>query len=107
MDKYREKMEAMMKMSPEEMKKAMENLKSLCICPTCPTHNACAKKAGEMVFCVTGKSFMCISYEKGCECPKCPVTAELGLHYTNFCTRGEEKAQRFEHTVWGSSLVKK
>jgi hypothetical protein len=107
MDTFREKQEAMMKMSSEEKMKAIANLKSMCICPSCPTYTDCAKKAGENLFCTLGNSFMCISFEKGCECPKCPVTSEMGLHYSNFCTRGSEKAQRFERTIWGSTMMKK
>lgn len=106
MDKFRETMEALSKMPQEEKGKTLDKLRSMCTCPNCPTYNNCAKKADEKMFCYFGKSFMCISYEKGCICPTCPVTPEVGLHYTNFCTRGDEKAQRYEHTVWGTSMLK-
>ncbi len=107
MDTFREKMEAMSKMSSQDQMKAIEGLKSQCICPTCPTYNDCAKNANEKLFCALGNSFMCISFEKTCICPTCPVASDLGLHYKSFCTRGAEKAQRYEHTVWGSTMVKK
>jgi hypothetical protein len=107
MDTFREKMEAMAKMSSQDRMKAVEDLKAQCICPTCPTYNNCAKNANEKLFCTLGNSFMCISFEKTCICPTCPVASDMGLHYKNFCTRGSEKAQRFEHTVWGSTMVKK
>jgi hypothetical protein len=104
MTKFKEKMEAMKKMSDEERAAAVENLKSMCICPTCPSYNECAKKANEKLFCWTGKSFMCINFENGCVCPQCPVATELGLNNTFFCNRGAEKAQRYEHTIWGAEM---
>jgi hypothetical protein len=106
MDKFEEKMKAMMEMPPEERAKAVENLKARCPCPTCSSYNDCAKNAAETLFCSTGKSFMCISDEKGCICPKCPIYEEMGLKYTFFCTRGAEKAQRYEHTLWGATIAK-
>jgi hypothetical protein len=106
MDTFEQKMEAMMKMPPDEQAKMVENLRSRCQCPGCPSYNDCAKNAGESLFCSTGKSFMCISNEAGCVCPTCPVAADMGLKYNYFCTRGAEKALRYEHTVWGASLVK-
>jgi hypothetical protein len=102
MTKFKEKMEAMQKMSDEERAAAVEHLKSMCICATCPSYNECAKNANESLFCATGKSFMCINFEEGCLCPQCPVTEEMGLRNTLFCTRGSEKAQRYEHTIWGA-----
>jgi len=104
MTKFKEKMEAMKKMSDEERAAAVENLKSMCICPTCPTHTECAKNANENLFCMMGKSFMCINFEKECLCPQCPVRGELGLNNMFFCTRGSEKAQRYEHTIWGAEM---
>ena len=64
-----------------------------------------AKNAKEMLFCWNGKSFMCISFEKKCLCPTCPVTGDLGLKKQSFCTRGSEKAQRYEHTLWGTKVI--
>ena len=104
MTKFKEKLEGIKKMSDEERAAAVENLKSMCICPTCPSYTECAKDASEKLFCWTGKSFMCIAFEKGCLCPQCPVAAELGLNNTSFCTRGSEKAQRYEHTIWGAEM---
>ncbi|HDR73021.1 MAG TPA: DUF2769 domain-containing protein [Methanoculleus sp.] len=104
MTKFKETMEKMKQMSDEERAAAVENLRSMCICPTCPTYNECAKKKDELLFCATGKSFMCIHFEKECLCPGCPVTRELGLNNMYFCTRGSEKAQRYEHTIWGAEM---
>jgi len=103
MDKFEEMMSAMRKMKPDEMAKAAEKYKAMCICPTCPTHTRCAKNAKETFFCITGKSFMCISEEKGC--PTCPVTPEFGLKHKFYCTRGAEKALRYEHALWGTKMV--
>jgi len=105
MDKYEEILNAMKKMSPAEMATAVEKYRGMCTCPSCPSYNRCAKNAKEMLFCATGKSFMCISDEKGCICPTCPVTPEFGLKNKFFCTRGAEKAQRYEHALWGTKMV--
>ncbi|WP_067047442.1 DUF2769 domain-containing protein [Methanofollis ethanolicus] len=69
MDTFEEKVQAMKNMAPEDVQAAVEKLKSMCICPTCP------------------------------------VARDMGLKYTFFCTRGAEKAQRYEHTVWGTKMV--
>ena len=102
MDKFEQMMQAVKGISPAEMAKGAEKYKAVC---TCPTYNTCAKNAKELLFCATGKSFMCISEEKGCICPNCPVTPEWGLNHKFFCTRGAEKAQRFEHAIWGTKMV--
>jgi hypothetical protein len=106
MDTFDTQMQALAKMSKEDQAKTIGELMGMCICPTCPTYNSCAKNAKEGLFCALGKSFMCISEEKGCNCPTCPVKGKMGLKYMSFCTRGQEQAQRYEHTVWGSSLVR-
>lgn len=105
MDKFEQAVQAMAKMPPGELMKAMEENNRLCTCPSCPTYNNCAKKGKELMFCATGKSFMCISEDKGCICPTCPITGTLGLKYKSYCTKGSEKAQRYEHTIWGSKII--
>jgi hypothetical protein len=92
-------------MSPQEQAKWVETTGALCICPGCPTYTNCAKNGKEKFYCWNGRSFMCINAEKGCNCPTCPVTKAAGLKNTNYCTRGSEKAQRYEHTVWGAKIV--
>lgn len=92
-------------MTPADQAKWVESTKALCICPGCPTYTNCAKNNKELLFCWHGKSFMCIDKEKGCLCPTCPVTKVAGLKNTNFCTRGGEKAQRYEHALWGTKSV--
>ena len=104
MDKFEQMVQMWQKMSPEEQRKGLEMEKGKCICPKCPTYTNCAKNAKELLFCATGKSFMCISEEKGCNCPTCPVTPEYGMKYQKFCLRGSEMAQRYEKTIWGTSL---
>ena len=47
---------------------------------------------------------MCISDDKGCICPDCPVGKSVGLKYQKFCLKGSEMAQRYENTLWGTSL---
>jgi hypothetical protein len=104
MDKFEEMMQTVKKMSPAEMTKEMEKYKDVCICPKCPTHNKCAKNANEILFCLVGKSFMCISEDKGCNCPTCPAKAEFGLKHKSFCMKGAEKAQRYESALWGTKI---
>ncbi len=105
MDKFEEMIKAMKGMSQAEMAAAVEKFSGMCTCPGCPTYTSCAKKAKELLFCATGKSFMCITFEKECICPSCPVTPEFGLKHTLFCLKGSEKAQRYEHTIWGTKMV--
>jgi hypothetical protein len=52
-----------------------------------------------LLYCIAGKSMLCISEDAGCTCRKCPVTQELGLRYHDFCLKGAEAAQRYEHEV--------
>ncbi|NYT04845.1 MAG: DUF2769 domain-containing protein [Methanomicrobiales archaeon] len=105
MDLFEEKMKALKDMAPENQMQVVGKLKERCPCPTCPSYTGCAKNAGETLFCTTGKSFMCISEEKGCSCPTCPIAKEMGLKYQFFCTRGSEKAQRYENTIWGTKMI--
>jgi len=104
MDTFEKTMESISKKSKKEQADLIADFKSKCLCPTCPTYNNCASKAGEKLFCVTGKSFMCISEDKGCFCPQCPIGKEVGLKHQKFCLKGSEMAQRYENTLWGTSL---
>jgi hypothetical protein len=105
MDTFEQMLKNVKGMSLKEMAVAEEKLRGMCRCPGCPTHNACAKNAKELLFCIVGKSFMCISEDKGCICPSCPVAAEFGLKNTFFCLKGAEKSQRYEHALWGTRRV--
>ncbi len=67
----------------EKMAYVMEN----CICPDCPSWIPEATEKGEGGYCATGAS-ECIVLEAGCICGTCPVTAEMGLEWGYYCTRG-------------------
>jgi hypothetical protein len=64
MDKFEQMVQMWQKKTPEEQKKGLEMEKGKCICPNCPTYTTCAKNAKELLFCATGKSFMCIVEDK-------------------------------------------
>jgi hypothetical protein len=105
MDKFEQTMKEMAKMPPVERERAIGAEKNKCICSTCPTFTGCAKNAGEIFYCANGNSFMCISADKGCICPTCPVMSDLGLKYKSYCLKGSEKALRYENTLWGTRRV--
>lgn len=67
----------------EKMAYVMEN----CICPQCPSWIPEASENGEGGYCATGMS-QCNIQEVGCICSTCPVTAEMGLEWGYYCTRG-------------------
>lgn len=106
MDTFEQTMESISKKTKKEQADLIAGLKSKCPCAPCPSYNVCAVNAGEKLFCINGKSFMCISDDKGCSCPQCPVGKEVGLKHQKFCLRGSEMAQRYESTLWGTSLNK-
>jgi hypothetical protein len=105
MDTFDTTMKELKKLSANEQEKIINEKKEQCICPTCPTFTSCSLKEEEKFFCGTGKSFMCISSEKKCICQNCQVKKDLGLKNIFYCTRGDEKGQRYEHSIWGSTLV--
>jgi hypothetical protein len=74
---------------------AISSMKKVCTCPRCPTHTACAKNAQENLFCIMGRSFHCISDNKGCLCPVCPLYPQLGLSADTYCLRGAEPSVRY------------
>ena len=96
MDKFEEKMNELNQMSEENKTSSLNQMKTDCICPICPTYSECAKKSDELLFCVTGKSESCITKERGCMCPTCPFAQEygIGIKYNFYCTRGTELEQR-------------
>lgn len=105
MDKFTTMVKEMKSLPLEEQEKLIEEKKQSCICPSCPSYNKCAIVEREKLFCMIGRSFMCISYEEGCNCPTCPIAKDLGLEYKYYCTRGDEKGQRYENVAWGSTMV--
>jgi hypothetical protein len=74
--------------------KAPDENRKKCICDPCPTYNECMRAAGELLFCVTGKSPDCTFEKKGCVCPTCPVHQSLGLKKAYYCIRGAEGEQK-------------
>lgn len=64
-----------------------------CICGPCPSYTECMRAAGELLFCVTGRSPDCIFEKKGCICPTCPVWTALGLKKAYYCIKGTEEQQ--------------
>ena len=81
----------------------MAGYRDMCICPVCPNHNTCAMSRHEWFYCFTGKSFLCIDFERTCSALM-SCCQETGLKHEFFCTRGAETAQRYEHTLWGTTI---
>lgn len=87
---FEQTMEAMVKMSPDEMKEKLAEMTKMCICGNCPSYKGTGEK--KLLFCATGKSAI-IKEEKGCVCPTCPVTQNVGLRWIYYCTKGSGKEQ--------------
>jgi hypothetical protein len=83
---------------------AQARYSNMCVCPVCLNHNTCAMSKHEWFYCFTGKSFLCIDFERTCICKTCPVALETGLTHDFFCTRGAETAQRYQHALWGTKI---
>lgn len=78
-------------MNPEEMEQKKQKVLEMCICSRCPSWTECGEKGG-FCFPTIGKS-SCITDEKGCICPACPVADEMSLKNDYYCTKGSEKDQ--------------
>ncbi len=87
---FEQAMEAMGKMSPEDMNTRIAELTKICICGKCPSYKGTGEK--RLLFCATGKSEL-IQKEKGCMCPTCPVTEMIGLRWIYYCMKGSGKEQ--------------
>ncbi|NLT37697.1 MAG: DUF2769 domain-containing protein [Methanomassiliicoccus sp.] len=76
----------------EDRERAIEALRSECMCPGCPIYNKCAEEAGELLYCFLGRSQGCITSEDlGCVClMDCPVANRAGLDNLFYCTKGTE-----------------
>ena len=96
MDALEKTLESLSKMKPAEAKTKMKELKEACDCPTCPSYNRCSKVDEELLFCFAGKS-SCITDDKGCLCPSCPITHMQGLKHQYYCLRGSEMQMRNKH----------
>jgi hypothetical protein len=99
MDMFEQWLENSWMRNAHEKKAIMEEKRLVCTCPACPSYNRCAGESKELVYCISGKSPLCITKDLGCSCRKCPVTPMLGLKYHDFCFKGSEAAQRYEHEV--------
>ncbi|HOB18070.1 MAG TPA: DUF2769 domain-containing protein [Candidatus Methanoculleus thermohydrogenotrophicum] len=97
MDTFERLVQRMMQMPLAERINTLRAERAKCICTNCPTFTECAKNLEQGFFCFTGMSIICISHEVRCLCPTCPVPLETGLLHTAFyCTRGDEKARRYD-----------
>jgi hypothetical protein len=65
-----------------------------CVCPGCPTYGECSKGTNEAIYCLVGKSRKCEMEEISCICPDCPLTKDLELKFTYYCTLGSERQLR-------------
>ena len=63
-----------------------ENL-AKCLCPNCPSFNACMSEKSEALFCARGAT-ACEFAKKGCICGACPIVKENNLDRGYFCTTG-------------------
>ena len=111
---YFELMLQTLHLTAEERELIVEKRKKQCICNMCPTYKACALKEGaeegpaegksewalkgECAFCTLGKS-ECIEDEVECLCSTCPLSREMGLRYSYYCTRGSETQQKIRDVI--------
>jgi len=86
----RTSMSKMEGLSEEEFDRWMMSKMDVCQCLDCSTHNECAKRSGERLFCVAARSPMCIEKRLGCLCEECPVFQELGMKQGYHCLTGPE-----------------
>ncbi len=86
-------------LTPEEREMVIERRKTRCICDICPTYRLCAGEEGEeRAFCTVGLS-ACIDTEDECLCSTCPLSREMGLRYSFYCTRGSENQQHIRDII--------
>lgn len=114
---YFELMLKTLHLTPDERGLIIEKRKKQCVCNICPTYRACAVKGetkisgggpaegesewvlpGESAFCTLGKS-TCIEGEVECLCSTCPLSREMGLKYSFYCTRGSETQQKIRDVI--------
>ncbi|KAF1078588.1 DUF2769 domain-containing protein [Methanogenium sp. MK-MG] len=98
---YFEMMLRSLNLTPEEREMVVEKRKEQCICDLCPTFEACGGKTEEneaFAFCTLGAS-ACIEEEVECLCSTCPLSREMGLAYSFYCTRGSETQQKIRDVI--------
>ncbi|UCH02980.1 MAG: DUF2769 domain-containing protein [Candidatus Bathyarchaeota archaeon] len=94
MDRWKERMYRVMRMSAAERRKLMSNpvlAKTICNCTYRPTYENSDET--ELLFCVLGRSPN-IGKERGCVCVLSPVAAFKKLIYFYHCIRGKEDVQK-------------
>lgn len=77
----------------EDQDRIVEKYRGACICGACPTYNECMRADEQLLFCVIGRAEHCTFDKKGCICPNCPVTKDLGWKKAYYCVKGSEKDQ--------------
>jgi len=98
---YFEMMLRSLNLTAEEREMVVEKRKEQCICDLCPTYQACkGKKEGDegFAFCTLGAGG-CIDTEVECLCSTCPLSREMGLAYSFYCTRGSETQQKIRDVI--------
>jgi len=63
----------------------VQDLTLRCICAQCPSYDPALETA--LLFCVHGKSQV-LTLDRGCTCLDCPVAAEHGLTWKDYCFKG-------------------
>ena len=76
-----------MEMSENDRNIAIGSYKGSCILPNMCNIQSRGVDTNEKLFYVTGKSGVCITEPKGCECPMCPLTQsiDVGVVYHTYC----------------------
>ena len=101
---YFELMLRSLNLTSEEREMVVEKRKEQCICDICPTFKECKRKMGEtggpegFAFCTLGAS-ACIEAEVECLCSTCPLSREMGLAFSFYCTRGSETQQKIRDVI--------
>lgn len=82
--------EELTKMSGNERKKVITDLRNECICHACPTYNTCTRQSEELLYCMVGSSD-CPIHERKCICPQnCPVYEKYGFNSSFYCSKNKD-----------------
>ncbi|WFN34537.1 DUF2769 domain-containing protein [Methanogenium sp. S4BF] len=98
---YFEMMLRSLNLTSEEREMIVEKRKEQCICDMCPTFQTCGGETEGnegFAFCTLGAS-PCIEKEVECLCSTCPLSREMGLAYSYYCTRGSETQQKIRDVI--------
>ena len=75
----------------------MDEYRSKCNCPPCPTYLECAKEKDELAFCMSKRS-SCIK-EMKCAFALVASPWDLDLQFMYYCIRGNESEQEHKRRV--------